>query len=90
MTAGTREQRWRDVIERLRQGPSPRGETFDLCRRVMAVATGSPEAVEAARVLLEGAMADATTDSIDAQDIMAILKASSSGAVHLADLLRTP
>ena len=50
------------------------------------------EAVEsagggAARLLLEGAMADTATSIADAQDVMRLLKAVSSGALELTQLL---
>ena len=80
-------ERWREVLGRLRRGPAPRGETFDLCRRVLDAAPAAPEAVEAARVLLEGAMADAATPTADAQDVMAMLKAAAGGSLNLQDVI---
>jgi hypothetical protein len=80
-------ERWRAVLERLRKGPAPRGEQFDLCREVLAAAPGTPEAREAARLLLEGAMADAVTSIADAQEVMTLLRALSHGALDLSDLL---
>jgi hypothetical protein len=80
-------QRWREVLLRLQRGPSPCGDRFDLCRRVLGLAFGTPEAQEAARLLLEGAMADATTEIADAQDVMRILKAIGRSEVELAELL---
>ena len=80
-------QRWREVLRRLQRGPSPRGDRFDLCRRVLGLASGTPEAQEAARLLLEGAMADASTEIADAQDVMRILKAIGRDEVDLAELL---
>jgi hypothetical protein len=79
--------RWRAVLERLRKGPAPRGEQFELCREVLAAAPGTPEGREAARLLLEGAMADAVTSIADAQDVMKLLRALSSGALDLSLLL---
>ncbi|MFZ5804683.1 MAG: hypothetical protein ACOY7U_07495 [Acidobacteriota bacterium] len=79
---------FREAVNRLRQGPHPRGEEFELCREVLAVAPGSPEAAQALRVLLEGAMADAHTSIADAQIIMRLLKALDRGEVQPADLLR--
>ena len=67
-------QRLAELVGRLRQGPAPRGETFDLCRRVLDAAPDSPEATQAVIVLLEGAMADAETPIADAQDAMRALK----------------
>jgi len=66
---------WAQVLSRLRLGPAPRGEEFDLCRRILVGAPGTDEAAQAARILLEGAMADATTALDDAQEIMRILRA---------------
>ncbi len=80
-------ERWRAVLERLRKGPPPGGEQFELCREVLVAAPGTAEAREAARILLEGAMADAGTSIADAQDVMALLKALSGGALDLARLL---
>jgi hypothetical protein len=80
-------EHWRGVVRRLQRGPAPRGEQFELCREVLAAAPGTPEGHEAARLLLEGAMADATTSIADAQDVMSLLKAMSSGDVELMQLL---
>jgi len=80
-------ERWRAVLERLRTGPAPRGEQFELCREVLAAAPATPEGREAARLLLEGAMADAVTSIADAQDVMKLLRALSSGALDLSHLL---
>ncbi len=81
-------ERWRAVLERLLRGPVPGGEQFELCREVVAAAPATAEGAEAARLLLEGAMADAGTSIADAQEVMALLKALSRGAVKLPDLLR--
>lgn len=78
---------FRQTVARLRQGPSPRGETFELCREVLAAAPASQEAEEALRLLLEGAMADASTSIADAQVIMRLLKALSKGQVTFRELL---
>ncbi|HLE60941.1 MAG TPA: hypothetical protein VI700_05345 [Thermoanaerobaculaceae bacterium] len=80
-------EHWRGVLQRLQRGPAPRGEQFELCREVLVAAPGTPEGREAARLLLEGAMADATTSIADAQDVMRLLKALSSGALDLTQLL---
>jgi hypothetical protein len=80
-------EHWRDVVQRLQRGPAPRGEQFELCREVLAVAPDTPEGREAARLLLEGAMADATTSIADAQDVMSLLKAMSSGDVAVTQLV---
>jgi hypothetical protein len=80
-------EHWRDVVQRLQRGPAPRGEQFELCREVLAVAPDTPEGQEAARLLLEGAMADATTSIADAQDVMSLLKAMSSGDVAVTQLV---
>jgi hypothetical protein len=80
-------QRWREVVGHLRQGPAPRGELFDLCRRLLDAAPQTAEAAEACRLLLEGAIADAATPVADAQDVVAILKAASSGTVTMARLV---
>ena len=80
-------EHWRGVLQRLQRGPAPRGEQFELCREVLVAAPGTPEEREAARLLLEGAMADATTTIADAQDVMGLLKALSSGALDLTQLL---
>lgn len=79
---------FRETVSRLRQGPHPQGEEFELCREVLAVASGSPEASQALRVLLEGAMADAHTSIADAQIIMRLLKALDRGEVEPAELLK--
>ncbi len=81
-------ERWSAVLERLKRGPVPRGEQFELCREVLAAAPDTPEGREAARLLLEGAMADAETTIADAQEVMSLLKAMSRGAVDLSHLLR--
>ena len=80
-------EHWRGVLQRLQRGPAPRGEQVALCREVLVAAPGTPEEGEAARLLLEGAMADATTTIADAQDVMGLLKALSSGALDLTQLL---
>lgn len=79
---------FRDAVNRLRHGPHPQGEAFELCREVLAVAPGSAEASQALRILLEGAMADAHTSIADAQVIMRLLKALDRGEVQPADILR--
>ena len=81
-------ERWRAMLERLCRGPIPRGERFELCREVLAAAPGSDEGRTAARILLEGAMADAGTSIADAQDVMQTLKAIDRRGLDLADLLR--
>ena len=80
-------QRWRELLRRLQAGPAPRGAEFDLCRRVLAAAPATPDAREAARVLLEGAMADAATPIADAQEVMRLLRSLSRGAVELGAVL---
>jgi len=47
----------------------------------------TPDAREAARVLLEGAMADAATPIADAQEVMRLLRSLSRGAVELGAVL---
>jgi hypothetical protein len=81
--------RWRSMFARLRRGPSPRGERFELCREVLAAAPDSDEGREAARQLLEGAMADAATSIADAQEVMSVLKAATRRELDLADLHRS-
>ncbi|MGZ6081718.1 MAG: hypothetical protein ACXWK4_12950 [Myxococcaceae bacterium] len=81
-------KRWRAVLARLQRGPAPCGEQFELCREVLAAAPETPEGHEAARLLLEGAMADAATSIGDAQEVMSLLRAVSSGALDLAQLLQ--
>ncbi len=81
-------ERWRAVLERLKRGPTPHGEQFELCREVLAAVPDTPEGREAARLLLEGAMADAETTIADAQEVMSLLKALRRGAVDLSQLLR--
>lgn len=81
---------WRAVVHRLRQGPVPRGDQFDLCRLLLDSAARAPEAPAAVRVLLEGAMADALTDILDCQAVMAILKALDRAEVRPVDLLFRP
>jgi hypothetical protein len=80
-------ERWRGVLQRLQRGPAPHGEQFELCREVLAAAPGTPEGREAARLLIEGSMADATTSIADAQDVMRLLRAVSSGALDLTQFL---
>ena len=80
-------RRWSEVLERLRRGPAPRGDQFEMCREVLASAPGTPEGVEAARLLLEGAMADAATSIADAQDVMRALRAIGRGELEIARLL---
>jgi hypothetical protein len=81
-------ERWRAVLERLQRGPAPQGEQFELCREVLVAAPGTPEGREAARQLLEGAMADAATSIADAQEVMSLLKALSRGTLDLSELLQ--
>jgi hypothetical protein len=76
------------VLARLRSGPAPRGETFDLCRRVLSLAPGRDEALQAARTLLEGAMADAATPIADAQVVMRMLRSLDRSEVRLRDILQ--
>ena len=76
------------MFARLRRGPSPRGERFELLREVLAVAPESDQGREAARALLEGAMADASTSIADAQEVMRVLKAATRRELDLADLYR--
>jgi hypothetical protein len=78
---------FRQTVARLRQGPAPHGEEFELCREVLAAAPMTPEAAEALRLLLEGAMADAATSIADAQVIMQLLKALDRGQVTPQELL---
>jgi hypothetical protein len=78
---------FRQTLARLRQGPNPKGETFEMCREVLAAAPASEEAATALRLLLEGAMADASTSIADAQVIMQLLKALDKGQVTAQDLL---
>jgi hypothetical protein len=80
-------EHWRGVLLRLQRGPAPHGEQFELCREVLIAAPGTPEGREAARLLLEGSMADAMTTIADAQDVMGLLRALSSGALDLTQLL---
>jgi hypothetical protein len=80
-------EHWRGVLQRLQRGPAPRGEQFELCREVLAAAPGTTEGREAARLLLEGAMADAATSIADAQGVMRLLKALSGGTLDLTQLL---
>jgi hypothetical protein len=81
-------ERWRVVLERLQRGPVPRGEQFELCREVLAAAPETPDGREAARLLLEGAMADVATSIADAQEVMSLLRALSRGEFDLAQLLQ--
>ncbi len=76
------------MFSRLRRGPSPRGERFELCREVLAAAPESEECREAAKQLLEGAMADATTNIADAQEVMRVLKSAARQELDLAELYR--
>jgi hypothetical protein len=76
------------MFARLRRGPCPRGEQFELCREVLAVTPESDEGREAARQLLEGAMADSKTNIADAQEVMYVLKAAARRELDLTDLYR--
>jgi hypothetical protein len=80
-------EHWRGVLRRLQKGPAPRGERFELCRELLAAAPATAEAREAARLLLEGAMADASTSIADAQDVMALLRAMAAGELDMRNLL---
>ncbi|MEW6335813.1 MAG: hypothetical protein AB1625_00295 [Acidobacteriota bacterium] len=80
-------QTWRAVVERLCRGPAPRGETFDLCRGIVAQAPHRSEAESAVRTLLEGAMTDCLTAIADAQDTMRALRALDRGEVSPRDLI---
>jgi len=56
--------------------------------RAALLAVPAPiDAREAVRLLLEGAMGDATTGIEDAQDVMAMLQAAKRGSLDLADLV---
>ena len=79
--------RWQDLVDRLRCGPTPRGDRYEFCREVLAVAPGSDEAAQALRLLLEGAMADAQTSIADAQEVMRLLKAADRRELDLPKLL---
>ncbi len=79
--------RFQDLAERLVAAPTPAGEPFDTCRRLLAAGARGSEAAEALRVLLEGAIADAATSIADAQTIMSLLKAADRGLVRLDELL---
>jgi len=59
-----------------------------MCREMLAAAPGTPEGRDAARMLLEGAMADSATSVADAQEVMSVLKALSVGALDLGQLLQ--
>ena len=80
-------ERWRALLEQLRRGPAPSGETFDLCREVMAAAPNSAEGRTALRALLHGAMADAATSIGNAQEIMRLLKIFDGDESVMAELL---
>lgn len=80
-------QRFRDLAWRLVTGASPGGEPFAACRGLLAAGARGSEAAVALRVLLEGAMADATTPIADAQTIMTLLKAVDRGQVDLQVIL---
>ncbi len=77
------------MFARLQRGPVPRGEKFELCREVLAAAPESDEGLQAARLLLEGAMGDAATSIADAQEVMRALKALSRGELDLRTLFST-
>ena len=87
MTGPDELERWRGILARLQRGPAPQGEEFELFREVIAAAPASAEGREAARRLLEGAMADAATSIADAQEVMRLLKAAGRGDLDIADLL---
>ena len=80
-------ERWRGVVSRLVRGPAPRGREFDLCREILAATPPVPQRLPAARMLLEGAMADAATGIGDAQQVMTLLKACDRGDLDLEALL---
>lgn len=81
---------WREVVGRLEAGPAPRGEAFDLARRVLRTSPATAEAEKALRLLLEGAVADACSGIEDTQAVMAMLKALDRGAIRCSDLLPPP
>ncbi|MGV8042647.1 MAG: hypothetical protein AB2L07_22215 [Thermoanaerobaculaceae bacterium] len=81
---------WQEVVARLCAGPAPRGETFELARRVLRASPRTAEAEMAVRLLLEGAVADACTGIEDTRAVMAMLKAADSGEARLSDLLPGP
>ena len=82
-------ERWRGVVSRLRRGPAPRGEEFEVCREILAATPAPPQRLQALRLLLEGAMADAHTAIVDAQDVMRLLKACDRGELDLRELLES-
>lgn len=79
--------RFRETVSRVRRGPHPAGEEFELCREVIAAAPESLEAANALRLLLEGAMADAGLSIADAQVVMQILKSLDKGILSPRELL---
>jgi hypothetical protein len=82
--------RWRRLIERLVASPFPRGDQFDLCRRVLALAQVGETGATAARQLLEGSMTDAGTPIDTAQEVMALLRALDRCDVSLEAILSSP
>lgn len=78
---------FRGLVARLCRGPAPRGETFDLCRRIVEQSPAAGEADRAVRLLIEGAMADSLTTISDAQDAMRALRALDRGEVLARDLI---
>jgi hypothetical protein len=80
-------ERWRGVLSSLRRGPAPRGEEYDLCREVLAAAPATLHGRQAARRLLEGAMADADVSIANAQAVMTLLKALDRGEVDVEAVL---
>jgi hypothetical protein len=77
---------WRRVVARLLEGPPPRGEQFHAARALLHLDPAGPTTAQALRVLLEGAMADATTDVADAQSIMRLLKALDRAEITVEQL----
>lgn len=87
MAAPDSSDRFRDLVQRLVVAKRPAGEPFDTSRRLLAGGVRGEAGGQALRVLLEGAMADASTSIEDAQTIMALLKAADAGRVRLEQLL---
>ena len=78
---------WKDLVQRLLEGPVPVGTDFDACRAVLQDDRSPEMAFEALCMLLEGALADATLPIEDTQEVVPLLKNLARGTVQPGDLL---
>lgn len=77
----------RRLLQRLLEGPIPRGPELDACRAVLRADPGGEAAFPAACMLLEGALADPQLDIDETQRVVRLLKDLAAGRVTTEELL---